>query len=260
MTGLSSNGRGRLSGKIALITGAGGGQGEAAALLFGREGATVGILDVDQEAAAALEATLLQAGVAAMAVRCDVSKSAEVEAAVETIVEEYGRIDILYNNAGIEVWGSVTELTEADWDRALSVNLKSIYLTSKAVIPRMLPTASGSIINTASIQALRAGRQFAAYAASKAAVVQLSRQMAVDFAPAIRVNVLCPGPIETGMLDRALQRHGGRGIESLSASIPMGRAGTAAEVALAALFFASDESSYITGAVLSVDGGISAQR
>ncbi len=252
----------RLAGKVALITGGSSGIGRASALLFAREGAQVVISDRDQrggeEVARAIQADSREA----LFVETDVSVTADAERAVVLTRERFGRFDILFNNAGVELVASITETEESDWDRVLSVDLKGIYLMSRFAIPVMTTLGGGVIINTASQLGLVGARRFAAYTAAKGAVVNLSRSMALDCAPfRIRVNALCPGAIDTPLLRRQFEggRRGPQGtLEDLKALHPLGRLGQPEEVAAAALFLASEESSFVTGSALVVDGGYTA--
>ncbi|MEI8191382.1 MAG: SDR family NAD(P)-dependent oxidoreductase [candidate division NC10 bacterium] len=250
----------RLENKIAIVTGAGSraagiGNGRAAAILFAGEGAKV--LLVDRHAAAAEEtlATIREAGGEAEVFPGDVVSAADCRAMVERAVSRWGRLDILENNVGIEGPGSVLSATEEDWDRVMAVNVKSMMLTSKYAIPAMAAGGGGSIINISSINAFRP-RGLTPYSTSKGAVIALTRAMAIDHAKdGIRVNCIAPGPMYTpmafsgGMCDAARERR--------RRASPLGIEGTGWDVGYAALFLASDEARYVTGVVLSVDGGIS---
>ncbi len=248
----------RLEGKVAVITGAATGIGRASAILFGKEGATVVFGDVNDAEAEQTLRMVRETGAEARYVHCDVREPADVERLVETAAA-YGRLDVLFSNAGVNYYGKVHEVSEADWNDCLSLNLGGHYRCMKAAIPHMLRQGGGSIILTASIQGLVAFERFAPYAAAKGGVVQLARQAALDYAPdRIRVNCICPGSIRTPMnpemMDPSLD--GGARLQRSSAMVPMGRVGEAEEIASAALFLASDESSYVTGHALSVDGGL----
>ncbi|HII40192.1 MAG TPA: glucose 1-dehydrogenase [Thermoplasmata archaeon] len=250
-------GHGALHGKVALLTGAASGIGRATAILFGREGAAVVVFDLKDEGRGVVD-TIAKAGGRAAFVRGDVTSAADCETAVQQAVSEFGRLDILFNNAGIIRRASVVDTTEEEWDRVMSVNVKSIFLLSKAAIPVMARTGGGVIVNTASGWGLVGGRNAASYCASKAAVVNLTRAMALDHAAQhIRVNCVCPGDTDTAML-REEARQLGEDVERFlagSAQRPMGRMGRPEEIAQAALFLASDASSYVTGTALVVDGG-----
>jgi NAD(P)-dependent dehydrogenase (short-subunit alcohol dehydrogenase family) len=248
---------GRLDGKVAVITGAAGGMGREAALLFSAEGASVCVADVDREhgeqtAAEARDAFFFEV---------DVSDPDSVRAMYDATAARYGGIDVLYNNAGISPAddGSILE-TEADaWERVQSVNTRGVYLCCRHGIPHLLERGGGSVINVASFVALvGAASSQIAYTASKGAVLSLTRELAVEFArQGVRVNALCPGPVETPMLMRLFEDDPAA-YERRRVHLPMGRLAKAREIALAALFLASDESSYVNGSTFLVDGGLTA--
>jgi NAD(P)-dependent dehydrogenase (short-subunit alcohol dehydrogenase family) len=248
---------GRLDGKVAVITGAGGGMGREAALLFCEEGAQVCVADVDADAA---EKTAADAG-DAFAIRVDVSDSDSVREMYDRTAERYGGIDVLYNNAGISPPDDDSILvTEPDaWQRVQDVNTKGVYLCCKHGIPHLLERGGGSVINVASFVALvGAATSQISYTASKGAVLALSRELAVQFArQGIRVNALCPGPVETPLLLRIFGDDPAA-YERRRVHLPMGRLAKPREVVNAALFLASDESSYVNGATFLVDGGLTA--
>jgi NAD(P)-dependent dehydrogenase (short-subunit alcohol dehydrogenase family) len=250
----------RLEGKVALITGAGNGMGRAASLLFASEGARVVAADAVEDAGRATVAAIIEAGGEAAFVTADVSDEDDVAAMVRFTIDTFGALHVLYNNAGIFPAddGGATETNVATWDRVMDVNLKGVWLGCKHGIPRMVDSGGGSIINTASFVALMgAATPQIAYTASKGGVLAMTREIAVEHARnGIRANALCPGPIDTPLLaelmsdpDWARRR---------LVHIPMGRPGRADELARAALFLASDDSSYMTGSELVVDGGITA--
>jgi NAD(P)-dependent dehydrogenase (short-subunit alcohol dehydrogenase family) len=248
----------RLGNKTALITGAGSGIGRATALLFAREGAAVAIADINQEAGNNTAAAITTNGGRALFERTDVSSAADCKRTVERSIREFGSIDILFNNAGIIRRATVLELTEKDWDLTMRVNLRSMYLMCREVIPHMLKSGSGSIINMASGWGLAGGPKAAAYCASKGAVVLITKALAVDHGRQnIRVNCLCPGDTDTGMLRSEAQQLGVPETEFLADSgrRPLGRMGTPEDIAKAALYLASDAASFVTGAALVVDGG-----
>jgi NAD(P)-dependent dehydrogenase (short-subunit alcohol dehydrogenase family) len=248
---------GRLDGKVAVITGAGGGMGREAALLFCEEGAQVCVADVDADAA---QKTATDAG-DAFAIRVDVSDSDSVREMYDQTAERYGGIDVLYNNAGISPPDDDSILvTEPDaWQRVQDVNTKGVYLCCKHGIPHLLERGGGSVINVASFVALLgAATSQISYTASKGAVLALSRELAVQFArQGIRVNALCPGPVETPLLLRIFGDDPAA-YERRRVHLPMGRLAKPREIVNAALFLASDESSYVNGTTFLVDGGLTA--
>ncbi len=247
----------RLANKVALITGGGSGIGKASSLLFAREGAKIIVVDVKRDTA---EATAGQIGGNARAFGADVSRAKDAEAMIQFAEKSFGRLDIVFNNAGIfhPQDESVTNTAEDIWDRVIDINLKGVYLGCQYAIPALLRAGGGSIINTASFVAvLGAAVPQIAYTASKGGVLAMTREIAVEFARQnIRVNALCPGPVETPLLAELLADPERR--QRRLVHIPMGRFARAEEIANAALFLASDESSYVTGATFLVDGGITA--
>ena len=250
----------RLENKVALITGAGNGIGREAALLFAGEGASVTAVDMDGAAVEAVAAEIRTAGGSCEPVIADVSTANGCEGMVKAAEDEFGRLDVLFNNAGIMMSedGDAVSTEEAVWDRTMAVNAKGVYLGCKYGIPALLRAGGGSIINTASFVALvGAATPQLAYTASKGAVLALTRELAVVHARQnIRVNALCPGPLRTKLLmdflDTEEKRH------RRLVHVPMGRFGEAREMAEAALYLASDESSYVTGTEFLVDGGLTA--
>ncbi|WP_024517784.1 glucose 1-dehydrogenase [Bradyrhizobium sp. Tv2a-2] len=260
----------RLKGKTALLVGAGSigpgwGNGKATAVTFAREGAQVFCVDRNLAAAEETVKIITGEGGNAAAFAADVSKAAEVEAMVAACRKAFGRIDVLHNNVGIAEMGSVVEVTEAEWDRVFAVNLKSAYLAMKHVIPVMIGQGGGSIINISSIASIRhVGISYVSYGTSKAAMNQMTRTTAVEFAPKhVRVNAILPGLMKTPMVEHSAglaQSYAKGDIEAMwrarDAQVPMGHMGEAWDVANAALFLASDESRYITGIELVVDGGL----
>jgi len=251
---------GRLAARSALITGAGSGIGREAALLFAAEGASVLVADVDAQAGERTAGDVEAAGGRAQFVRTDVASAQDVSAAVAAAEGSFGALHVVFNNAGIfpDADGLPEDTAEAVWDRVMQVNLKGVFLGCKYAIPALLRAGGGSIINTASFVAvLGAATAQIAYTASKGGVLAMTREIAVAYARrGIRANALCPGPVNTPLLQGILSDPAARARRM--AHIPMGRPAEASEVAGAALFLASDESSYVNGATFLVDGGITA--
>jgi len=250
--------RGALNGKVALITGGASGIGRATALLFARQGAAVTVVDVNEPDGQAVVQTIIDEGGQAIFVRGDVSRPENCQLAVRQTFEQLGKLDILFNNAGIIRRASVIETSEEEWDRVMATNVKSVFLLSKYTIPIMAEAGGGVIINTASGWGLVGGRNAASYCASKGAVVLLTKAMALDHgAQNIRVNCICPGDTDTPMLRNEAQQLGKPKEQFLaeSARRPLQRIGSPEEIAQAALFLASDASSFVTGIALVVDGG-----
>jgi len=244
----------RLKDKVATITGGGSGIGRATCLLFAREGAKVVVADYIAEGGNETVRQISAAGGQAVFVQADVSKSADVQNMIGAAVRNYGRVDILFNNAGIEgPSAKLANLKEEDWDRVIAIDLTSVYLGMKYVIPEMIKQGGGVILSTASVAGLVGFQGSGAYAAAKAGVINLTRLAALEYADKnIRVNCICPGVIETPMVERVM---GGRPRERIVRSEPIGRLGRPEDIANAALFLASDESSFATGAPFIIDGG-----
>jgi NAD(P)-dependent dehydrogenase (short-subunit alcohol dehydrogenase family) len=251
---------GQFVGKVALVTGAGSGIGRASASVFAREGAKVVVADVVVEGGEETVSLIKRAGGEAMFVRADVSKAAEVEALVNTIVAAYGRLDCAHNNAGIAGKAfTIADDTEENWDRIMAINLKGVWLCMKYEIPQMLKQGGGAIVNTASDAGLIGLRRGGSYVASKHGVVGLTKTAALEYAKAgIRVNAVCPGPIDTPMLQQGASRRP-QIIEKMVAAQPGGRLGRPEEIAEAAVWLCSEAASFVTGLPMPVDGGYMAQ-
>jgi NAD(P)-dependent dehydrogenase (short-subunit alcohol dehydrogenase family) len=258
---------GQLDGKVAVITGSGRGQGLAAAQLFAREGALVVVNDLDAESVAAAVDSIRAAGGQAVAAPGDVSNSEAVRAVLATAREAFGGLDILYNNAGIGYsatrrfgieMSDIVNCSEEDWARIFDINIGGVFLFCKYGIPMLIERGGGSVINTASIAALRGGRNAHAYSATKGAVVALTRCIAVTYGrDGVRANTICPGVIDTDMIhDMLLAREGMA--ETIAHRTPVQRTGTAEDIARVALFLASEQSAFITGETFAVDGGMTA--
>ncbi len=248
---------GRLTDKVAIITGAASGIGEATAMLFAKEGASLLLADWQKEQGEQAAAAARKNGGKATFVKTDVSKPEDVQAMIRAAMQEYGRLDVIFNNAGIEgeMNKPTADCTLENWHRVIGINLTGVFFGMKYAIPEMLKTGGGSIINTASVAGLVGFAGIPAYCAAKGGVVQLSKCAAIEYAKQnIRVNVICPGVIWTPMVERATG-DSEEGRAAFTAIEPVGRLGTAEEVANVALFLASDESSFCTGAPFIVDGG-----
>ncbi|MGF1611719.1 MAG: SDR family NAD(P)-dependent oxidoreductase [Kiloniellales bacterium] len=262
---------GRLADRTALVVGAGSvgpgwGNGKATAVLFAREGAKVLCVDINREAAEETVGIIAQEGGSASAFAADASRADQVEAMVARCLALYGRIDVLQNNVGIVEVGGPVEASEESWDRVMAVNVKSMFLTCKHVLPVMQRQGKGAIVNVSSIAAIRwTGVPYISYSASKAAVVQFTRSIALQYAAeGIRANSILPGLMNTPMIVEPLKdSYGGGDVDRMiavrDAQCPMGHMGDAWDVAYAALFLASDEAKYVTATELVVDGGITAK-
>ncbi|MBZ0303557.1 MAG: SDR family oxidoreductase [Anaerolineae bacterium] len=249
---------GALTGKVAIVTGAAQGIGQATAERFAREGAQVMLGDIQGEAVEQLAARITASGGKATAARCDVASESDVDALIQRALEAFGPVNILVNNAATAIYRLLHEYTQAEWDQVIAVNLRSLYLTSRRCIPIMAEYGGGSIVHIASAHARATAPGNTPYVATKGAVVSLTRAMALECAPhRIRVNCILPGAIETPMLmenwgDVPADQH------PLVPRIPLGRIGKPDEIARVVQFLASDESSYMTGSEVLVDGGLTA--
>jgi len=252
----------RLNGKIAIVTGAASGIGRASAILFAQEGAKVAVADVDSQGGEATVGSIRDAGGSALFIRTDVSRSADVDALLAATASAFGGVDIVYNNAGIAVFKGVAETTDEEWHRVLGVNLDGVFFGIRASVPYLRERGGGSIIVTASVHSMATGPGIAAYAATKGAVLALTRAAALDLAPYnIRVNCILPGAIDTPLHWANLAAVGDPEIEAakVRAAEPVGRQGRPDEIARAAVFLASDDSSFATGAPFIIDGGLLAK-
>lgn len=253
---------GRLEGKVTIITGAASGIGKTTARLFSAEGAKLVLADIDESLGHQVQEDIVAKGGEAVFVKTDVSRNEDTKRMVETAVNRYGRLDILFNNAGIGVFGTVETLSEEGWDRELAVNLKAIFLASKYAVPEMRKSGGGSIVNTSSGAGIVGTLNSVGYCASKGGVVLITKAMALDHAKdKIRVNAVAPGVVDTPFNDKILatEKDPETVKKATAAAHPLGRLARPEDVANAALFLASDEASFVTGAVLSVDGGYTAQ-
>lgn len=250
----------KLENKVAIITGSGSGIGRSTALLFASEGASIVVVDIKKEDAAETVQMIHQNGQQAMSVEADVSKSDDTEAMVEQTIRRYGKLDILFNNAGIDIAKSIVDTTEEEWDRTMAVNLKGVFFGCKFSIPAMMDNGGGVIINTASILAHVASPNQAAYCASKGGIVALTRQIAYDYAQHnIRVNCISPGDVMTPMAINFFKscENPEERLKFFTERYPMKRFAEPDEIARVALFLASEDSSFITGQAVKAEGGFS---
>jgi NAD(P)-dependent dehydrogenase (short-subunit alcohol dehydrogenase family) len=248
------------AGKVAFVTGAANGIGRAAALAFAREGASVVVADVSEQGNQETARMIEEVGGRALAIRCDVTRTEDVKAALDKAVEAFGRLDFAFNNAGVEQATKATaDLTEQGWDRIISIDLRGVFLCMKYEIPLMLKQGGGAIVNTSSGAGVKGFKDQAAYVAAKHGVVGLTKSAALDYASEnIRINVVCPGIIDTLMMDR----FGGgtpegkeRELAGAAAAEPIGRAGKPEEIAAAVLWLCSDAASFVLGHAMVIDGG-----
>jgi len=249
----------KMTGKVALVTGGSSGIGRATALAFVREGAVVGIVDVDIGGGEETVRMIKQTGGDAMFIQCDVSQAAEVKAAVDKTVEIYGRLDYAFNNAGIQVGPNpIVDCPEETWNKVLSINLTGVWLCMKYEIPQMLKQGKGAIVNTASVAGLLGTTGISSYTASKHGVVGITKVVALEYAKAgIRVNAVCPGIVKTPMVNRIYTDYP-QAEKFFMARQPVGRFGVPEEISEAVVWLCSDSASYVTGLVMAIDGGITA--
>jgi len=244
----------RLQNKIAIITGAGSGIGRGIALAFVKEGAKVVIVDWSEESGKETAEQIKKENGEAIFIKTDVSKTADIEQMVKICLDKFGRVDILVNNAGIYRTCNLHEMPEEDWDKIIDVNLKSVFLGSKRVIPEMLKQGKGKIVNTASIAGLVGFAQSGAYCASKGGIIALTKEMVLEYAPKrINVNCICPGVIKTAMTKDMIADSATK--QFLESSTPYPRLGEPEDIAQAAVYLSSDESDFVNGEILVVDGG-----
>ena len=249
--------QGKLESRVAVITGAARGIGRATALLLAEQGARIAAVDIDFGAADETASLVRSKGADGLAIQADVSKFGDVEHMVTVVIQRWGQLDILVNNAGVLRYGNVVDTDEATWDDLLGVDLKGCFLCSKYSIPEMRKRGGGAIVNVASIMGMVAMPRHAAYCAAKAGVIGLTKAMALDHArDHIRVNCICPGTIRTPMNE---QVYDPRTLDLIGACHPIGRLGLPEDIGQAVAFLASDESAFLTGAVIVADGGLSSQ-
>lgn len=252
----------RFEGMVGLVTGAAGGIGRAMCVLLAREGAAVAAVDRNGPGAEETLGLVRGQGARGLCLAADITREDEVAGCVRQVVDAFGGIDVLFNNAGVELSRTLHETTEQEWDRVLDANLKAMYLVSRHVLPLMIGRGRGAVVNTSSISGLLGWPSSAAYCASKAGVIGLTRQAAVDYAShGIRVNCICPGTTLTPMIERLFAEADDPAAfrKSVENMHPLGRLARPEEIAEAALFLASEEASFITGAALPVDGGYTAK-
>ncbi len=245
---------GRVADKVAIVTGAASGIGEATAICLAEQGAAISVVDIDEAGGRRAVKKIEKAGGRALFIKADVGKAAHARRMVDQTTRKFGRLDIIHNNA---IWYKVapaTKLEEKDWDRTIAVGLKAVYLSAKYGIPAMLRTGGGSIVNTSSVHALASFPEHTAYDSAKAGILGLTRTLAIDYGPKIRVNAVLPGAILTPLWTRA--RVPAKARKQFADLVPAKRLGTSEDVAHAVLYLVSDEASFVTGTSLVVDGGM----
>ncbi|MCS6925335.1 MAG: glucose 1-dehydrogenase [Candidatus Binatia bacterium] len=252
----------KLSGQVAIVTGGGSGQGRATAVLFAQEGARVVVADINEQGAAeTVHLITRNEGGQAIAVRTDVTKASDVQAMVDSALRHYGRLDILINNAGATLFKGIEDTSEEEWDRIIDTNLKSIFLCCKAAIPAMRQSGGGSIVNIASVAGLIGMPEHFAYCAAKAGAIHLTRSLALDHGREhIRINCICPGGVRTPMLAEVIDINNPAELERIGQQHALGRIAEPEEIARVSLFLCTPDASFMTGAVVTVDGGIAAGR
>ncbi|HEY3722044.1 MAG TPA: SDR family NAD(P)-dependent oxidoreductase [Acidimicrobiia bacterium] len=251
---------GLLEGRVALITGGASGQGRAASVLFGYQGARIVVADIDDDGAGETIARVDAAGSSGMAIHADISRRTDCDAMVAAAIAQFGRLDILYNNAAVQMSGRLVDTSEDDWDLTITTNLDAVFWTCRAAMPHLVAGGNASIISTASVLGLIGSEGYAAYGPAKAGLVALMRQIATEYGPEVRANVIAPGSIDTPRFRKVAETMPPEFVTGLEQTIPLHRLGTAEDVAGIALFLASDLSAYTTGAVIPADGGLAAFR
>ena len=249
-----------MRGRVALITGGASGQGRAASVLFAEHGARIVVADIDDEGAGETIAMVDAVGSSGIAVHADISQRAECDAMVQATIGHFGGLDILYNNAAVQMSGRLVDTTEDEWDLTIGTNLDAVFWTCRAALPHLVESGNASIISTSSVLGLIGSEGYAAYGPAKAGLVALMRQIATEYGPAVRANVIAPGSIDTPRFRKVAETMPDGFVAGLEQTIPLHRLGTAQDVAGIALFLASDHSAYTTGAVIPADGGLAALR